>query len=204
MPISNVSSGLRSGVCTSTTRPSAPYEGQVIYETDTDRVLVWNGTRWSQFGKPHIENRFSTGSGAGTGFANTAWTAFRTDMDISIFANEGDVIEVYINVYQMYVGASSCFYRLDAGIMVSGSRVSFIGTASTSTSRGGFIGGGEPYSGGYTFGKTLRALTASEISNNTVTFRPFISQFGAVSTTLYHSTNEPFYFGAINHGPDLG
>lgn len=46
MPISNVSGGLRSGVCTSTTRPSAPYEGQVIYETDTDRVLVWNNSAW--------------------------------------------------------------------------------------------------------------------------------------------------------------
>lgn len=34
------------GVCTSTTRPASPYEGQVIYETDTDRVLVWNGTGW--------------------------------------------------------------------------------------------------------------------------------------------------------------
>jgi hypothetical protein len=34
------------GVCTSSTRPASPYEGQVIYETDTDRVLVWNGTAW--------------------------------------------------------------------------------------------------------------------------------------------------------------
>jgi hypothetical protein len=46
MGISNVSNGLRSGVCTSTTRPTAPYEGQVIYETDTDRVLVWNASAW--------------------------------------------------------------------------------------------------------------------------------------------------------------
>lgn len=34
------------GVCTSTTRPVSPYEGQVIYETDTDRVLVWNNSAW--------------------------------------------------------------------------------------------------------------------------------------------------------------
>jgi hypothetical protein len=46
MGISNVSNGLRSGVCTSSTRPTAPYEGQVIYETDTDRVLVWNASAW--------------------------------------------------------------------------------------------------------------------------------------------------------------
>lgn len=36
----------QSGVCTSTTRPASPYEGQVIYETDTDRVLVWNASAW--------------------------------------------------------------------------------------------------------------------------------------------------------------
>lgn len=27
-------------------RPVSPYEGQVIYQTDTDRTLVWNGTAW--------------------------------------------------------------------------------------------------------------------------------------------------------------
>lgn len=46
MGISNVSNGLRSGVCTSTTRPTAPYEGQMIYETDTDMVAIWNGSAW--------------------------------------------------------------------------------------------------------------------------------------------------------------
>jgi hypothetical protein len=46
MAISNVSSGLRAGVCTSTTRPTAPFEGQMIYETDTNRVLVWDNAAW--------------------------------------------------------------------------------------------------------------------------------------------------------------
>jgi len=36
----------QSGVCTSSTRPATPYEGQVIYETDTDMVAVWNGSSW--------------------------------------------------------------------------------------------------------------------------------------------------------------
>ena len=38
------------GVCTSSTRPATPYEGQMIYETDTDKVLVWNGTAWTMVG----------------------------------------------------------------------------------------------------------------------------------------------------------
>jgi hypothetical protein len=46
MAISNVSSGLRPGVCSSTTRPQAPFEGQMIFETDTNRVLVWDNSAW--------------------------------------------------------------------------------------------------------------------------------------------------------------
>lgn len=37
-------------VCTSATRPAAPYTGQVIYETDTDRPMVWDGSSWKQLG----------------------------------------------------------------------------------------------------------------------------------------------------------
>lgn len=48
MGISNVSSGLRPGVCTSTTRPSAPFEGQMIYETDTDLTYIYGGSAWQQ------------------------------------------------------------------------------------------------------------------------------------------------------------
>ena len=46
MSVSNLSTGLRPGVCLSTSRPTVPYEGQMIYETDTDKVLVWNGSAW--------------------------------------------------------------------------------------------------------------------------------------------------------------
>jgi hypothetical protein len=35
---------------TSSTRPSAPWEGQTIYETDTDLMYVYNGSSWQQFG----------------------------------------------------------------------------------------------------------------------------------------------------------
>lgn len=41
------------GVCTSTTRPAAPYVGQVIFETDTLVARVWNGTAWQTFQLPN-------------------------------------------------------------------------------------------------------------------------------------------------------
>ena len=33
-------------ICTSSTRPISPIDGQMIYETDTDRVLLWHGSSW--------------------------------------------------------------------------------------------------------------------------------------------------------------
>lgn len=33
-------------ICTSTTRPAAPFSGQFIYETDTKKKLVYDGTAW--------------------------------------------------------------------------------------------------------------------------------------------------------------
>lgn len=46
MTISATTQGLRPGVCTSSNRPATPFEGQMIYETDTDLMLVYNGSAW--------------------------------------------------------------------------------------------------------------------------------------------------------------
>lgn len=46
MAISSSATGLRPGVCTSTTRPTNPYTGQLIFETDTFKLQFWNGSAW--------------------------------------------------------------------------------------------------------------------------------------------------------------
>jgi len=46
MTISATTRGLRPGVCTSSTRPASPFDGMVIYETDTNNSLVWDGSSW--------------------------------------------------------------------------------------------------------------------------------------------------------------
>lgn len=53
MPLSSVlgaQSLVKPGVCTSSTRPASPYDGQVIYESDTDTVRVWDGSVWDVVG----------------------------------------------------------------------------------------------------------------------------------------------------------
>ena len=50
MPLSSVigsSSIMQPGVCTSTTKPASPFDGQVIYMTDVDQTAVWDGTQWT-------------------------------------------------------------------------------------------------------------------------------------------------------------
>jgi hypothetical protein len=80
---------LKPGVCTSTTRPTAPYEGQFIYETDTDALLVYNGSSWitpsgpnsnptsnNQFArKLYVDSLISTVSSNVTTAQNTANSA---------------------------------------------------------------------------------------------------------------------------------
>lgn len=49
MPVTNYlpsSRLIQPGVCTSSTRPASPFEGQAIYETDTDLMFIYNGTMW--------------------------------------------------------------------------------------------------------------------------------------------------------------
>ena len=44
--ISATTQGLRMGVATSSSRPAVPFDGQVISETDTDSLKVYNGSAW--------------------------------------------------------------------------------------------------------------------------------------------------------------
>lgn len=46
MTISATTQGLKPGVVTSSNRPANPYDGMMIYETDTNLVRIWNGTAW--------------------------------------------------------------------------------------------------------------------------------------------------------------
>jgi len=46
MSISSNATGLKPGVCTSTTRPTNPYLGQLIFQTDTGTMHNWDGATW--------------------------------------------------------------------------------------------------------------------------------------------------------------
>ena len=83
MPLSSVvgaQSIIKPGVCTSTTRPASPYEGQAIYETDTDLAKIWNGSAWVGYAllaSPTFTGTVTIPAGASiSGFAPLASPAF--------------------------------------------------------------------------------------------------------------------------------
>jgi len=123
MAISNNSTGLRPGVCTSSTRPTAPYEGQHIYETDTDIEYVWNGSAW-------VVNYVSAASPAFTG-TPTAPTATAgtntTQLATTAFANQAGglvlITSVTISSGSSTVDISSCFNATYDNYVVSFSNV---------------------------------------------------------------------------------
>jgi hypothetical protein len=53
-------------VCTSGTRPSSPIVGQLVYETDTDNLSIWNGTSWTTV----LRNGATAGGGLSGSFLN--------------------------------------------------------------------------------------------------------------------------------------
>jgi len=69
---------LKPGVCTSTTRPASPYEGQMVYETDTDMVAIWNGSAWRYIAATTPTNGtvLQVVSDTGTGVLQTSSTTF--------------------------------------------------------------------------------------------------------------------------------
>ena len=85
MAISSVSSNLRPGVVTSTTRPTSPYEGQMIYCTDIDTLEIWNGSAWRTlaFGTATQGSVLQVVSTTITGATSTTSSSF---VDISGFS----------------------------------------------------------------------------------------------------------------------
>ena len=84
MTISATTQGIKPGVCTSTNRPSAPFDGQVIYMTDVDQTAVWDGTQWTVLA-PIAGNRNGIINGnmnvwqRGTSVANSGGKSYSPD-----------------------------------------------------------------------------------------------------------------------------
>lgn len=104
-------------VCASTTRPSTPFHGQMIYETDTKKEFVYNGSAWVQTNTasttsgvtgvsnlivpPLVRVRRATGQSVANGTLSfVSWTVEDVDTD-GCFAPTSDTVTIQTaGVYQ--------------------------------------------------------------------------------------------------------
>lgn len=88
MALSSNARGSQPGVCTSTTRPTSPYEGQTIYETDTDLMYVYNGSAFIEI------NSMLTKAPRGIMGLQTITTAFATTGTHTAFQDTGMTLTI--------------------------------------------------------------------------------------------------------------
>ena len=138
MPFSSVlgaSSVVKPGVCTSATRPTVPYVGQLIFETDTNRLSVWNGSSWiymvdadtppglelvktqtigSGITSVDVTNAFNSTydnykvfvSNATSSVANQSWKMTFNGMTTGVYGTQ---------LYDLYTGGSTGYLRQNNG-----------------------------------------------------------------------------------------
>lgn len=109
MTISATTQGLRMGVATSTSRPTVPFDGQVISETDTDSLQVYKGTAWA----PVSGLQYITGA------------SFTTAATVSFAAG------VFTSTYKNYVVYLNCDTAASGTVNI---RVNVAGVPATGTS----------------------------------------------------------------------
>jgi hypothetical protein len=83
MTISATTQGLRMGVATSSSRPTVPFDGQVISETDTDSLQVYKGSAWAPVSALVFISKTTITSTAATTISNI-FTSTYNDYRINI------------------------------------------------------------------------------------------------------------------------
>lgn len=183
--------------CLSTDHPTTVWPGMEIFEIDTKRTMIYDGTSFRYYGSNlYGQTRRTSGnvSLAGT----TAWKDVDTGMDITLPAAAGDVIEVAPSGAW---GAEATVGYLDVATIVSAAPVHyFLATGGASDVPAPWLGG----SGGVDkiTGSAFYTLVAGDITGSgTVVLRLRARQSSATVKTIQAVTTLPFIFTARNLGP---
>jgi hypothetical protein len=185
----------RPGVCTSSTRPSSPFIGQLIYETDTSRLVAYNGSAWiTQNGGlvPIIPTSVSVGGGTATVGTNGQVTFTSATTSLSLNGVFSSAYDNYRIVYRAtYASAASVSARL---------RIATTDTATNYTFVSLYTNTGTPGGGSTTttsFGLSISSVTTRNVVADIVS--PFI----ATSTGFIgigREQNAGANYGIISYG----
>ena len=131
-------------------RPASPYEGQMVYEKDTDMIAIWNGTAW----------RYIAAATATNGSVLQVQSITKTDTFTSTSGTMTDITGLSVSItpkstsskilIQATITASAYQFERAAFQIVRGSTAIGIADAAGSRTRAGFTVGGAGYTnGGY-------------------------------------------------------
>lgn len=181
----------KAGVCTSITRPASPYDGQVIYETDTDRTLVWNGSAWVFL---------STSTANPVGMELIASSTFINSNNMlmnNCFSSTYDNYSVTINITS-FSAATGVFMRLANGstvdqssIYLTGGYISYMGTSILSAVNSG--GTSTDWILGYEEGTWGYGNTPFRVE----VMQPFLSLRTSIMSSGFQPVNPQPYFRSI-------
>lgn len=180
MPLSSVvgaQSIVKPGVCTSSTRPASPYDGQVIYETDTDKIAVYDSTAWV----------YKTGASAPTAPGIVLIKAQTVGSAVSS-VEVTDAFSASYNCYKITYNGGTCSAQCDLlmrlGSSTSGYYTGIPITDVTNSATGAYTvnNGSSMYCG---FGSTNSGIVNIEIQH------PYQTQYkyGSISTYIKQGTN---------------
>jgi hypothetical protein len=109
---------LKPGVVTSSTRPASPFDGQVIYETDTDLVKAYNGSSWVTVGPVGGMTLLSTTTLSGASTAVTGIDQTYNTLFITIekwYASSAAYVRAYLNADSTSANYVSLYGRFRVG-----------------------------------------------------------------------------------------
>ncbi len=149
--VTGASSILQPGVCTSTTRPASPYDGQVIYETDTDKVAVYDSSSWVyKTGTSHVApalvliSTTTVGTGVSSVTVSNCFSATYLNYKIWYNGNPSSAD----NDLKLTLGSATANYN-QVFVGASYSSNAFVGAASQNASGFIYSGASETVAGAY-------------------------------------------------------
>ena len=182
-------------VVTSTTRPSSPTTGQIIFETDTNRIAVWTGSAWV----------YETASAGPPGLVFITGASFSGVTSVSLpnntFTSAFDNYKIFFTV-SLFSGSSSLSMRMRTnGTDNTADAYRWSGYRQYSAGGGGNNNGD---AGNTQFLQLTEANTETAHGEITI-FRPLnVSAVKSMNATFtYNRTNSPYwgwsaYGGSIN------
>ena len=175
------------GICTSSTRPATPYEGQMIYETDTDKVLVYNGTAWvipnspaqNPQGLELVTTATCSSGGTASGGVVTIGTTVSSVTVSSAFSATYDNYKIIVNGG---LGSTDDFLKLTLGSTATGYYFAQIFRSYAGSTSGDQLANGAYWNGGVA--KPNGISLSMDIFNPFLTARStFSHSYGAAITS---------------------